>query len=222
MVENELNELGSSMEDRLAGREFCEGAELTALDSGNTRVTKASSWLVVNSALWREVANGTYPVRFRGRMFLNLPLPCRLVGGAKGLAADQQSGEIYVTWSGIIVAQETLVQDAQVRVAGDEGNCDDGVDGMGACLLCNGEQDGGAMAVEPSRAGLFASAGVLEALGEKAKHVVAKRKLRRRMVVRVFKGYRTCDDADWSLRRTPRRQCTRRFWPSAKSSIVGI
>ena len=51
MVEKELNELGSSMEDRLAGREFCEGAELTALDSGNTRVTKASSWLVVNSAL---------------------------------------------------------------------------------------------------------------------------------------------------------------------------
>jgi len=43
MVEKELEELGSSLADRLDGTAFCGGAELTALESGNTSVTRANS-----------------------------------------------------------------------------------------------------------------------------------------------------------------------------------
>jgi hypothetical protein len=41
-VEKELEELGRSSAEALLGKASREGAELIVLDSGNTRVTKAS------------------------------------------------------------------------------------------------------------------------------------------------------------------------------------
>jgi hypothetical protein len=45
-VEKELEELGRSLAETLLGTDCCEGAELMVLDSGKTRVTRASSWAV--------------------------------------------------------------------------------------------------------------------------------------------------------------------------------
>jgi hypothetical protein len=45
-VEKELDELGRSSAETLLGTDCCEGAELMVLDSGKTRVTRASSWAV--------------------------------------------------------------------------------------------------------------------------------------------------------------------------------
>ena len=45
-VEKELDELGRSSAETLLGTDCCEGAELMMLDSGKTRVTRASSWAV--------------------------------------------------------------------------------------------------------------------------------------------------------------------------------
>lgn len=56
MVENELDELGRSEADTLLGTAFCDGALLMALDSGNTRVTRASS-----CAVWFHVRGFSSP-----------------------------------------------------------------------------------------------------------------------------------------------------------------
>jgi hypothetical protein len=45
-VEKELEELGRSSAETLLGTDCCEGAELRVLDSGKTRVTRASSCAV--------------------------------------------------------------------------------------------------------------------------------------------------------------------------------
>jgi hypothetical protein len=46
MVEKELEELGRSSAETFLGTACCDGAELTALDSGNTSVIRASSFVV--------------------------------------------------------------------------------------------------------------------------------------------------------------------------------
>jgi hypothetical protein len=56
MVEKELEELGRRTAEMLLGTLFCEGAELMELDSGNTRVIRAVSWIgyfMVSTALSR-------------------------------------------------------------------------------------------------------------------------------------------------------------------------
>ena len=102
----------------------------------------------------------------------DFPLPTRLFAHSERLATGQQSVEINMPGEDAVLLQEALVQDSQVGITGQDGNCYNGVDRMGAGLLRNRQQNRCAMAVEPARAGGLPRAGALEALRKEAKHDV--------------------------------------------------
>jgi hypothetical protein len=178
-VEKELEELGRSSAETLLGTACCEGAELMVLDSGNTSVTRASSctFLTVLAAC-SMLPDCSLPYLLLleqiGPAFAGLPLPRRLFANPEVLAAGQQGLEVDSPGHHIRVSlQQALVQNAQVRVACHECNCHDGVYGMRARLLGDGEKNGGDMAVVPARARLLRVAGRLPAASKVSEHLGA-------------------------------------------------
>jgi len=102
------------------------------------------------------------------------PLPRRLLANSQVLAAGQQRLEVDAARDGIrVFFQQALVQHAEVRVAGDKGNGYNGVDGVRACLLGHGEEDGRDVAVVPAGTGLLGVASRLPATGEVSEHCEA-------------------------------------------------
>lgn len=103
----------------------------------------------------------------------SFPLPSSLLSNLQFLATGQECMEVDSARYYIgIAAQEALVEDAQVGVARDKSDGDNGVNGVGACLLRDSQEDGGDMMVVPAGTGLFGVAGTLPATGQVSKHVV--------------------------------------------------
>lgn len=82
---------------------------------------------------------------------IRLPFPGRLFSDSQSLAPSEEGVEVYLPNCLVGAVEQSLVQDSEIRVAGEEGYHDNGVYRMRTRLLRDPEQHGSEMAVIPAR-----------------------------------------------------------------------